>query len=354
MNRKILLVTPSFRQQGGVVEFNKLLVKYSTSDFKVLELTSGLKRTLLGKLMASSTDFIRFFFILLFSSIDLVHLNPSLGKNAIRRDGNFLRWAKRFRKNVFVHWHGWNPDNEYLLKEQHLEFFKRTFFKADHIKVLSKQIYARIHETGFSGKLTIGNTFFDDELVKNVSHNDKEPFRILFLSTISKNKGIYTALEVFGQLQKRYSEMELIIAGEGSELEHVKQYITERKLERVRCVGHVQGLKKSEVFLNSSVYLFPSAYEGMPTSVLEAMGCGLPVVCNTVGALPDFFEQKKMGFMVKSDSVNDYVAAIEELILNHSLSRSISEYNKEYAQLRFTASRSVAVIQEDYNDLLVK
>ncbi len=39
MKHKILVVTPSFTQKGGVVEFNKLLLKYGKSDFSVFELS---------------------------------------------------------------------------------------------------------------------------------------------------------------------------------------------------------------------------------------------------------------------------------------------------------------------------
>lgn len=356
MSRKILLITPSFKQQGGVVEFNKLLVKYGTSDFKVFQITSGLKRTTPGKVLAMSMDAMRLTLILLVNSVDLVHINPSLGKNAMRRDGNFLRIAKCFRKKVFVHWHGWNPDNEYLLKGKYLEWFKKMFFKADHIKVLSQQIHQKISETGFPGKLTLGNTFFDDDLLTDANTNleQNRNFRLLFLSTVSRNKGIYTVLEVFEKVKQAHPEIELMIAGDGPELEKVKNYIRDKETSGVKFCGYVEGSEKRDTFMKSTVYLFPSSYEGMPTSVLEAMSFGLPIVCSDVGALPDFFEQEKMGFMIGTNQVNDYVVAIENLILDPDRMGAIATFNAAYARQRFTASNAVAVLERDYECLLVK
>lgn len=165
MKLKILVVTPSFNQKGGVVEFNKLLVKYGKSDFSVFELSSGLKRSAPGKVLAMLSDFIRFTTRLIFTPVDIVQINPSLGKNAVFRDGNLIRIARVFNKKIFIQWHGWNPDNEHLLEGKGRIFFQKTFFKADQIRVLSNHVLIKFTELGFTNKITLGNTFIDDELL---------------------------------------------------------------------------------------------------------------------------------------------------------------------------------------------
>lgn len=350
MKLKVLVVTPSFSQKGGVVEFNKLLVKYGQSDFSVFELSSGLKRSSPGKILAMLKDFLRFTVRLIFTSVDVVHVNPSLGKNAVFRDGNLIRIAKAFNKKVFVQWHGWNPDNEYLLEGKGKTFFRKTFFKADQIRVLSSHVLVKFTELGFTNKITLGNTFIDNELLEGASklNVDDGVFRVLFLSTISKNKGIYLAVEAIQILQNKGIQYELIIAGIGEELENIKEYVKKKDLKNVVFAGHVEGQAKREVFKKSKVYLFPSYYEGMPTSVLEAMGFGLPVVCSNAGALAEFFEDGVMGFRIDEMNAQLFADALLKLNGNEDGSRIIGDFNSKYARNRFLASESVSAIEQDY------
>ena len=94
-----------------------------------------------------------------------------------------------------------------------------------------------------------------------------------------------------------------------------------------------------EAFRKGDLYLFPSFHEGMPTSVLEAMAFGIPVITRPVGGLVDFFENEKMGKMVDSIKPSDFTEAIESLLTNVNLVKQISLYNYQYAQKHFLASR---------------
>jgi len=92
-------------------------------------------------------------------------------------------------------------------------------------------------------------------------------------------------------------------------------------------------------FLGADLYILPTYHEGMPTTVLEAMAFGLPVITRPVGGLKDFFENNKMGFAIESFDPEDYVQHIEMLINDIGLAQRMSEYNKKYAKEHFLASR---------------
>lgn len=351
---QVLVVTPSFSIPGGVTEFNKMLLYYSSSSIKPFFLSgAGRKQNKIIKQLVFLYDFLRFTFIILFSSVKIVHLNPSLGSNAIQRDGLLCYIAKLFNKKVYIHWHGWNPDNEYLLEGKSLKFIKRTIFKADHIKFLSLSFSNLFVAKGYKNKTSLGNTFIDNALLDGFKplSKDNKPINILFLSTISKNKGIYMAIELFSELVKE-NTITLTIAGKGPELENIKKSINPEIADKITYTGHITGNEKVHVYKNADIYLFPSQYEGMPTSVLEAMGFGLPIICSSVGALPDFFENGKMGFILNKDDKNGFRIAIEYLIKNKQLRESIGTYNHTYATKHFLASNTVNRIDEDYKALI--
>jgi glycosyltransferase involved in cell wall biosynthesis len=58
--------------------------------------------------------------------------------------------------------------------------------------------------------------------------------------------------------------------------------------------------------------LLPSAMEGLPLTILEAMACGTPVVASRVGAVPEAVSDGVNGFLVRGGT-DAYVAALGRL-----------------------------------------
>ncbi len=351
---KVLVITPQFSLQGGVSEFNRLLFYHSKNELIPFFLTSvGYSGSNIIKSILSFSDYVKFILFLVAKDIDLVHVNPSLGKNALLRDSLFVWLSKLFQKKTFVHWHGWNPENEYLL-DRYNGFLKKTLFKADHIKFLASAFRTKFIDKGFTNKTSLGITFIDDDLL-NINRKEKaikNEIKILFLATISKNKGIYIALDVFKDLIIKYPNIKLIIAGVGSELESVKKYVIREEIPNVVFKGYVIGIDKSRTFNEADIYIFPSYYEGMPISLIEALSFGIPIICSSVGAIPDFFQQKKMGFMISNQASLEYSSALELLLIDKELRTRISKFNKKFAVKYFSLSKAIKNIDSDYLELI--
>lgn len=352
---KVLLVTPAFTQPGGVSDFNRLLLKYSKSNITTFILsTAGKEKGRLIRLYYGFGDVIRYIKALLIGKYDIVHLNPSLGKNAIKRDSFLTFIAKVMGKRVYIHWHGWNPSNEFLLHGRNRLFLKRTLFLADHIKLLSPKFKNVLLNCGYNKTTSIGNTFIDDDFYyqhgKRRKHKDS--INILFLSTVSRNKGIYSALDLYKTLIVNYPQVTLSIAGIGPEIEGVKNIVESIGNKKVKFLGYVLGTDKESAFNNADIFLLPSYYEGMPIVVLEAMAFGLPVVCSAVGALPDFFIDQKMGFLIQNQNMESYYSALELLVVDSSLRSEIGMFNRAYVKDHFLASKTVSQIDQDYLSML--
>jgi glycosyltransferase involved in cell wall biosynthesis len=90
----------------------------------------------------------------------------------------------------------------------------------------------------------------------------------------------------------------------------------------------------------------------MPNSVLEAMALGMPVITCPVGGLRDFFENGKMGYLVKQKSITDIVEAIEKLIDDRNLGNRISFFNHQYATGRFLAPGVAHYLADVYRQLI--
>jgi glycosyltransferase involved in cell wall biosynthesis len=165
--------------------------------------------------------------------------------------------------------------------------------------------------------------------------------KILFLARVEKAKGIYEAVDAFRIVQAKHSSVCLTIAGDGSELKSVKEYVRAQNIEGITFLGWVRGPSKLEAFAKADVYLFPTHHgEGMPNSVLEAMACGLPVVTRPVGGVRDFFENGRMGFLTEGKEPQ-VLASLLEVWSSMSLRRQMVQPDLRDEQIsRITACAS--------------
>ena len=65
-------------------------------------------------------------------------------------------------------------------------------------------------------------------------------------------------------------------------------------------------------FLNKSdLFLLPSKYEGMPISLIEGMGTGLPIIASNVGGIPDMINHMENGILINPNEVELYDAILK-------------------------------------------
>jgi glycosyltransferase involved in cell wall biosynthesis len=141
----------------------------------------------------------------------------------------------------------------------------------------------------------------------------------------------------------------LTIAGDGPERQQAEDVVRRRNLEGVRFLGYVEGEAKIKAFLQSDIYLFPTRYgEGMPTTVLEAMAYGLPIVTRSVGGLVDFFENERMGFITDSQDPCELARLLQRLAMDADMRRKMGAYNRCYAAEHFRASAIATKLEAIY------
>lgn len=94
---------------------------------------------------------------------------------------------------------------------------------------------------------------------------------------------------------------------------------------------HLLGYRKDIPELNYSadVFCFPSFREGLSVSLMEAMACGLPVVCSRIRGNTELIE-KKGGILFDSNSVESCYHAVRDILAGDL--RQMGEINKEHVQ----------------------
>jgi glycosyltransferase involved in cell wall biosynthesis len=110
----------------------------------------------------------------------------------------------------------------------------------------------------------------------------------LFVGMLEKHKGILNLLDLFKELRNNLNA-ELIIAGEGSLKNYIRDFIEKNSLgDLISFVGFVDGKKLYSLYTNALAVIMPSICpENAPLVALEALSVGTPVIASNTGGLPE-------------------------------------------------------------------
>lgn len=346
---KILINTPDLSLSGGVANHYKGLRPFW--KLKVHYNYIGGRKKIPGPLILP-VDYIKFFIICLFGKYDLVVLNPSLGSTAIKRDALFLKIASITKNETLVFWHGWSPEMVARISSNP-KWFEQKYQAVSMHLVLSGAFKNDLVKWGIKSPIKLTTTKVDDRLLANfdISKKQVQEFTVLFLTRVEVYKGIFIVLEACKQFLKQDTGIRLVIAGDGSQLEAAKEYANKNNLLNIEFLGNVNGEQLIQAFKAATIYVLPTYNEGMPTSVLEAMAFGLPVITRPVGGLYDFFEDGKMGYLIESLEPTDFAEKIAYLMENKELMQQMSIYNHSYAKEHFLGSQVAENLEQIFIDV---
>ena len=152
------------------------------------------------------------------------------------------------------------------------------------------------------------------------------------IGRLVKRKNIEDLLHIIKRIQISTPSV-LLIMGDGPEKDFIETKIRDLKIEgAVRLLGRVSDEQKFEYLNASDGYLSTAIHEGFGIVFLEAMECGLPVICYDRGGQRDFLKNGKTGYLVELGNKAEFASRLEELLKSPSLSADIRSHNKEYVK----------------------
>ncbi len=359
---KIVITMRTLDHLGGVVSYYKSVLPYIRNEesLDVVCFYLGSRRKSLS-LFHPITDQLRFRNFLKKEMPDLVHVNPSLDFKSFVRDGLLIWQSKRKNIPVLVFFRGWNDTFETIVEKRFKWFLEETYLKVDCFIVLASDFREKLRKWGVESDILLGTTAVDNQLVNKFDIDEKingirerDKIKILFLSSIEKEKGIFETIDAFALLLNKGYNICLSIAGDGKAFNEATNYARKKEfpINRLNFLGYVSGDDKIKTFKEHDVYCFPTYGEGMPNSVLEAMAFGMPVITRPVGGLKDFFNDGKMGFLANGKTGEEIANLLEILICDKGLLSEISRYNYDFAKSNFMASTVAEKLIKTYKSIL--
>ena len=196
--------------------------------------------------------------------------------------------AKLFGKKVVATIHGldWQRNKWGGFASKYIMFGEKMAAKhADKVIVLSKNVQNYFKETYDCNAVFIPNginpvTVEPAEIIKEKIGLEKDGY-ILFLARITPEKGLDYLIEAYKQLN---TDKKLVIAGSiNPQTEYIESVLEKAKgNDNIIFTDFVSGKTLSELFSNCFVYVLPSDIEGMPMSLLEAVGYDARVIVSDI------------------------------------------------------------------------
>jgi glycosyltransferase involved in cell wall biosynthesis len=179
---------------------------------------------------------------------------------------------------------------------------------------------------------------------------DAAAFRVIAIGWLRWMKGFEWALEAIRLLVDSGVPVQLEIlggdpteeVGERTERERVLHTVADLGLEtRVRLSGNFASAEVARRLQASDALLLPSLDEGLPTVLLEAMACGVPVVATDCGGVSEALTDGVEGFLVPPREPEALAGALARLWRDPGLRARMGEAGRATATSRFTLERQL-------------
>jgi N-acetyl-alpha-D-glucosaminyl L-malate synthase BshA len=170
------------------------------------------------------------------------------------------------------------------------------------------------------------------------------------LSNFRSVKRVPDVIRTFALVQRELPSR-LLMIGSGAELEPARQLAGELGVgDRVNFLGPV--LNVAEVLAQLDLFLLPSEYESFGLAALEAMACGVPVVCSKAGGLPEVVEEDVSGLLCAVGDYQCMAKSVIALLQDGERHQRLREGAHRSAVGRFPRDRVVAMYEKIYQELL--
>ena len=171
--------------------------------------------------------------------------------------------------------------------------------------------------------------------------------RILHIGRFSKQKNHEVLVKAFSRVVNSGSDVSLYLYGQGELEEAIKELVKNLNMDQnIFFCGLTDDVYS--VMESSDIFVLPSLFEGMPMTLIEAMGTGMPILASNVGGIPDMIENEKSGLLC--EPTVDGVAAGLERLISSADDRKLYGQNAVISSEKFSADK----MAKDYCEIYLK
>ena len=271
---------------------------------------------------------------------DVVYMTIGQSFMGVLKFSLFVAVASLLGKKKVFHLHGNMLLDNYQEFSGWKRFLARQVLKAGNKSlVLSPSLKRNFLPFMPESQIEVQHNFIEGNLILTPAEIEKkliniQGVRLVFLSNLMTEKGIFYFLEAIGLLKEKGIKIEVRIAGNTDPLLKDRLLAEMGSHSEIEYLGVVRGEKKKDLLLWGNMFVFPSYFrEGLPLSILEAMATGNAVISTRHTSLEDYFDQESISYVDQqnAEQIADAIVALNEKEESKRLEvlRKNWEYTKE-------------------------
>ena len=351
---KIVYVTPALYMAGGVERVLTLKANYFAEHFGydiTIILTEGKDKPLFYPLSEKikvinlnigfeelwTCSFLKKIFVYLKKqhrykkalTKELMRLHPDITISLLRREINFINEIKDGSRKIGelhvnrANYRNFDTERAGIVKRQFAKVWSGSLLR--HLGKLDRLVVLTEKDREAWIELNNVEVIPDPLSLSPVSISPLESKRVVAIARYSHEKGIDLLLQAWAKVEKAVSDWRLDVFGDGDRSAY-ERMIDELKIDRSHCQLHGRTNDVESEYVNSSLFVLSSRFEGFGMVITEAMACGLPVVAFDCPWGPRaIIAGGEDGLLVENGNVNALADALARLMDDEHLRRSMAE-----------------------------
>jgi glycosyltransferase involved in cell wall biosynthesis len=163
--------------------------------------------------------------------------------------------------------------------------------KIDHVITISEHSRRDLlaHVPLRPEQVTVTSLGLDAERFRPAEHRGENKPYVFCVAGADPTKNVGLLIDAFAKLPETLrSRFDLVLAGDVCKRLDIRAAVEHHGIgAHTKLVGVVSDRELVAYYQQATVFVFPSLYEGFGLPVLEAMGCGCPVICSNASSLPE-------------------------------------------------------------------
>jgi glycosyltransferase involved in cell wall biosynthesis len=291
---------------------------------------------------------------------DLVYIPISQSTVGFLRDSLFFWPSRLMGSRVVLHLHGGNFRAWYESRGDRMKAYVRSVLKRTaRMVILGDSLKGLFDGLMPSRRIAVVPNGIEWPTSPSPERRASRtgPYRVLYVGTLSRQKGALVLLEAILSVKKVCHDIEFVLAGPWlteSDRRDAEAFMARTGLtEGLYFPGLVEGEAKRELFETADLFVFPAVQqEGQPLVVIEAMAAGLPILYTNRGCLRETVVDHEQGLEIEIGDPEDLSRKILWMADHpEEIKRMGANSRRRYEEL-YTASRFIRNMSDVFDHVL--